>query len=86
LVHNQAYINRGVIELVELWESYNNIRKFLAGKKTYINIAAFGILGALKFGGYPIPDFIWPILTALLGSSLKAAWDKVPRGGANQSD
>lgn len=62
--------------MIELWNSYNEIRKFLSGKKTYIVATLAGILGTLKLLGYPIPNAIWPILGSLQLDAVKAAVDK----------
>lgn len=69
--------------MVELWKAWNDIRKALAGKKTYIMATLTGILVALKMAGIPLPDYIWPIVAALFGDAIKAAYDKVhpPNGG-----
>lgn len=62
--------------MVELWKAYNEIREYLAGKKTYIVATLAGILGALRLLGYPIPDAVWPLLGALELDAVKAAVDK----------
>lgn len=68
--------------MVELWNSFNELRAALAGKKTYIISTLAGILGALKLMGYPIPPWIWPILGAFELDAVKAAVDKwKPVGG-----
>lgn len=60
----------------DLIESYKDLRKALAGKKTYIMLILSGVLGTLQLAGYDIPMFIWPILGSLGMGAVKAAVDK----------
>jgi len=62
--------------MLELWKSFNELRNALAGKKTYIVSTLAGILGALTLMGYPIPNWIWPLLAAFEADAVKAAVDK----------
>lgn len=62
--------------MAELWNSWKEIRKALAGKKTYIMITLSGVLGALTLAGYEIPPWVWPLLGALDLDAVKAAVDK----------
>lgn len=62
--------------MIQLYNSFNELREALAGKKTYIISILAGILGTLKLMGYPIPPWIWPILGAFDFAAVKAAVDK----------
>ena len=67
--------------MFELIDSVKKLRKWLAGKKTYISAILFGIFAGLKFYGIEIPGFVWPLLaTAGLGS-IRAALKKLENGG-----
>lgn len=63
--------------MFELIRSWQEIRRKLAGKKTYIMSFLTGVLVAMKIAGYPIPEFIWPILGALDFGAIKGWLDKI---------
>ena len=53
-----------------------NLIALISGKKTYIVAGVTFILGGLQAVGYPIPDFVFPLLGALGLGALRAGVSK----------
>lgn len=59
---------------------FNNITKLrekLAGKKTYLTAIVFGILAGLRYYGVSVPEFVWPLLSAVGLGSMRAALNRI---------
>jgi hypothetical protein len=54
----------------------NDIIKYLEGKKTYIVAAIVFVLGGLQAIGYPVPEYVYPLLGALGLGTLRAGVSK----------
>lgn len=51
----------------------------LQGRKTYLTAVLIGVGGALLYLGIGIPDFVWPILSALGLGAVRSAIGKVEK-------
>ena len=53
-----------------------NLIALISGKKTYIVAAVTFVLGGLQAVGYPVPEYVYPILGALGLGALRAGVSK----------
>lgn len=60
-------------------EGIIELRKWLAGKKTYITAVLVGIFAGLHVYGVEIPPWIWPVLSAMGLGSVRAAIKKLEK-------
>lgn len=65
-----------MLNIIDSIKSLRKLREFLAGKKTYVSAITFAVLAGLRFYGIEIPPFVWPLLTAVGLSSVRAALKK----------